>query len=73
MFFLLLSGRIPPELGNLAALRQLYLGRNQLTGECFVEISRMNPADASSGFMHVAGTEIEMSPCSDSRTHDLAC
>lgn len=29
-------GPIPPELGRLGALKRLYLGRNQLTGECFL-------------------------------------
>lgn len=32
---LLLAGSIPPELGQLAALEKLYLGRNRLTGETF--------------------------------------
>ena len=33
VFFVLLAGSIPPELGNLAALKELYLGENQLNGE----------------------------------------
>ena len=33
VFCILLAGSMPPELGNLAALQQLYLGGNKLSGE----------------------------------------
>ena len=36
VFAVVLAGPIPPELGNLAALQQLDLGGNQLSGELSV-------------------------------------
>ena len=35
----LTAGPIPTELGQLAALQELELGRNQLTGESFLQAS----------------------------------
>lgn len=41
------AGPIPLELGNLAALKHLWLRNNQLSGETFF----INPAHASAGFI----------------------
>ena len=37
-----LNGTIPPELGNLSSLKQLWLGTNQLTGEIPPELGKLS-------------------------------
>ena len=51
-----LSGEIPPELGNLANLTELYLGGNQLSGEIPPELGNLaNLTDLSLGSNQLSG------------------
>ena len=55
-FDCLLAGPIPPELGNLTALKYLYLDGNQLSGESVRQVP-ITFSTVIQGCMHVSAVD----------------